>query len=267
MAEQVSYRLEGCALPEQMHRHSMTKSVRTAKSWHMHTGARRPIVERVTNGCRLDAAARRTDAQEQPPFASFFSSVAQVRHQCRGDFVGERHGQRGANLRTRYTNHMGSPPDVINVQAGDLASAEAICCNQKEHSVIPRAFHRRAIYGAQQGSYVLPWEGADESLAAVMPWRLEAPVQPNWDCPRSGQKPQKGSHDCDNLLHRDSPHAGAGFDHKRLQVTDLDFWQAPHIVLISEQSQKIAGDDPMAQNRRGGESTHPDKVFAIGIDQ
>jgi hypothetical protein len=97
--------------------------------------------------------------------------------------------------------------------------------------------------------------------------RFEIPVQPDRDRTRSGQEPQEGPHDRDNLLHRDSSHAGVGLDNKGLQIAGLDFREAPRIVIKSEEPEEIAGYDAMAQNRRGGEATHSVKVFAIGIQQ
>jgi hypothetical protein len=51
--------------------------------------------------------------------------------------------------------------------------------------------------------YIVPWEGADESFAAMMPRRVES----DRNLPRRNEESQKRPHYCDDLLHSGSAHA------------------------------------------------------------
>ena len=150
MTEEVPNRFQRRALAEEMHGQGVTETVRTAEPRRVHAGARHPNIEHVTDCGGLDRAPRRADAQEQASLAGLPGSVAQVRHQGRADFIGERQGQGRADLGSRYMNHAGSPLNVVKVQAGDLTHAKTIGGDQEQHGIIPAPFHHGAIDRVQQ---------------------------------------------------------------------------------------------------------------------
>jgi hypothetical protein len=194
-------------------------------------------------------------------------ALVEVGDQGCGDFIRKWYDKRCADLGAHYTKHSGPPLDVVNRQARDLAPAETIGGDQEQQSVIPRAFYRGAINAAKQRNHIVPTKCANELFSAVMPRRLKAPIEADWDLAGRGQESQKGPHNGGDLLHRDPAHAGTGLDNERFQVADLDMRQALQVVVVFEETQKVAGEDPMSSNGGSGKSAHPRQVFAIRIDQ
>ena len=64
MTEEVTDRFQRRALAEEMHGQCVTETVRTAESRRLHSGARRPNIERVTDCGGLDWTPRRADTEE-----------------------------------------------------------------------------------------------------------------------------------------------------------------------------------------------------------
>jgi hypothetical protein len=126
MTEEVTDCFQRGALAEEMHGQGVTKTMRTAKPRRLHAGARRPNIERITNCRGLNRTPRRPNAQEYSSLTSLSGSVAQVGDQGVGDLITEWQGQGCADFGSLYTNHAGSPLNVVKAQTGNLTDTETI---------------------------------------------------------------------------------------------------------------------------------------------
>lgn len=166
MAEKVANGLELGPLTEKVQCQSMPQAVRSAAQWQGDAGVLCPRTERVSDGAASEWTDWDLNAEEDLAAAHGRPPVTQVIEERRPDLIGERQEQRRADFGPLDTDLSRPPGDVVEIKRADLARAQAVGGDEKEHRVVASTLLCRAVDRSQERTDRLPWQGARKPLAA-----------------------------------------------------------------------------------------------------
>ena len=117
--------------------------------------------------------------------------MTQISYEIFTDSIRQREKQRCQRLALWNPDSSYAPLNIIKLQSYDLASAQAVGGDEKEHRVVASTLWRGAVDRPQQHTDRLPCQGARKTLAAVDPGRIDLCVEPRSYFTLNGEKPQE----------------------------------------------------------------------------
>ena len=135
MTEQVADGLERRAPPKQVHCEGMPQAMCPLEG-NVETAPSSPRLECLGHSGRFDSAGWRTAPEEDLTQRQPRPRAAQVLTQSRTHFVGQRQKQRRASFPLGNAELAGTPVDVVEFKARDVAAPQAIGNDEKEDRVV-----------------------------------------------------------------------------------------------------------------------------------
>jgi hypothetical protein len=193
-----------------------------------------PFLEDIGHGRPLEDTSRRSLAQEQFAMRRRRPSPTQVLEENRPGRIREGQYQRASRLALGHVEPTTAPIDRVEREGDDLARAQAIGGDEKEHGVVAKALTGAAINRLQQGSDHRPRQTAWKLLLPVNARGVDLAVQATADGPTGGEKAEKAPESTDRMLERGSTQALPRSTDEGLHVGDREGGQPLGHELVIE---------------------------------
>src|ERR1017187_1142480 len=143
----------------------------------------RPRLECFDHCRRFQDTGRCFNTKKHLPIRTIARDFLQIILNRGTDLIGQWKLQWLARLALADSNQSGTPVYVIKLKSHDIASAHAIGCHQREHSVVAFANSQIAIDGPQRRLDGWPGQRSRQLLLTINPRSFDGVVQAHWNSP------------------------------------------------------------------------------------
>ena len=117
--------------------------------------------------------------------------MTQILNQHAPRRIGEGQHQWLSGLALSHSDLPLAPADVFEPQGADIAGAQPIGGDQKQHRIVTHAHRAAAIDGGEQSANAFPRQRAGKLFQSVQAGGVNVRIQPWWERTRGHTKPEK----------------------------------------------------------------------------